>query len=224
MQSEEAEGAVVLRLEGVLTSAGVPQVRLAIQEQFAAHALPVICDLAGLRRIDAAAVPVFHSAAAACGGWPIVALALARPRPVVASQLRKSGAGKFLVVTDNLGQAVDAALVGPRLLRDSVELHRRTAVVEGRRFAADCCLRWLVPELLDPTTERVLDLLQLATVATSDRLSLQVTCDHKSILLRARVRSRHAAPLRNLELPGARIEPDGSLLLSAAVGYPGSAS
>jgi anti-anti-sigma regulatory factor len=224
MQAEAVEDAVVLRLEGVLTSAAAPQLRLAIQEQFASHALPLVCDLPGLRRIEPAVIGVFHSASAACGGWPIVSLSLARPRPAVASHLRKSGAGKFLVVTDTLAQAVDAALAGPRLLRDSVELRRRTAVVDGRRFAADCCLRWLVPELLEPTTERVLDLLQHATSVTKDGLSLQMTCDHKSMLLRARVPRPDLAVVRSVELPGARLESDGSLLLQAGVADPRSES
>src|SRR4051812_25451045 len=146
---DELEDAVVLQLHGVLTAAAAASLRVALQEQFAAHALPVVCDLVGLQRIDSTAVGVFHTAAADCGGWPIVALALARLRSAVASQLRKSGAGKFLVIADTVSKAADAALAGPRTLRDSIELTPATALVDGRRFAADCCLRWLVPELLE---------------------------------------------------------------------------
>src|SRR3954454_20592214 len=42
---DETDAAVVLRLQGVLTSKAAVLVRLAIQQQFAAHALPVVCDL-----------------------------------------------------------------------------------------------------------------------------------------------------------------------------------
>jgi len=65
-------------------------------------------------------------------------------------------------------------------------------------------------------TELCLDLLQLATSVTDDGLSLQMTCDHKSMLLRARVPRPDLAVVRSVELPGARLESDGSLLLQSA--------
>jgi anti-anti-sigma regulatory factor len=224
VHASATDGAAVLRLEGVLTSAAAPLVRVAIQEQFATHTRPVVCDLVSLRAIEPAAIGVFHAAAADCGGWPIVALALARPRPAVASQLRKSGAGKFLVVASSVAEAADVALGGARLLRDSVELSARSAAVDGRRFAADCCLRWRVPELLDPTADCALELLRLAATLTQRTFSLQVTYDRTSIMLRTRLHTsrtdadRFCDVIELGEAVRSRVESDGSLVLSASVG------
>jgi anti-anti-sigma factor len=207
VEPELTEAAAVLQLSGVLTPATAPLVRVAIQEEFAGHALPVVCDLAELRRIDSTAIGVFHAAAADCGGWPIVALALARPRATVASQLRKSGAGKFVVIADTLAAAAQAALNGPRVLRDAIDLDPATAVVDGRRFAADCCLRWLAPELLDPIADCALDLLQRVATATDDRFSLQITYDRKIVVLRARRLDGSALLSGTVEPPGRTLGP-----------------
>jgi anti-anti-sigma regulatory factor len=217
------DAAAVLRLDGVLTSAAAPLVRVAIQEQFATHTRPVVCDLSSLRTIEPAAIGVFHAAAADCGGWPIVALALARPRPAVATQLRKSGAGKFLVVSSSVATAADVALDGARLLRDSVELSARSAAVDGRRFAADCCLRWRVPELLGPTAACALELLRLAVTVTERPFSLQVTYDRTNMMLRARLHTTRADALLLCDaielgrVVRSRVASDGALILSASV-------
>lgn len=207
----------VLSPRGVLDLAQGHQLRLAVQTEFAFSTRPLVCDLGAVTEIDLGAVGLLHAASESCGGWPMVHLAVAAPRPDVARRLRRSGASRFLVLRDTLALAERDVLSRPPKLRGRLELAPGLgAMVAARRFVGDCCLRWRMPELMAPAADATVAVLR--TADAYGRLPMRLTVDAQgtrlSVCLDLRAPSRAPAVGED----GVRVElRDGVVRLSTTV-------
>lgn len=210
----------VLEPYGVLTRALGHELRLAVETEFAFSARPLVCDLSAVPAIDVEAVGLLHAASENCGGWPLVHLAVCAARPDVARRLRRSGASRFLVVRDTLAQAERDVLCRPPKLRARQDLAPGlAAMVAARRFVADCCLRWRLPELMGTAADATARVLRLAALHGQGPMRLTVDSDGERLFL-----TLHLRILRPPVDPSAgphdvRVEAVGDTLrLSAVVG------
>ena len=116
MQIEHAarDGCIVVTLVGQLDLAAAPKVRRALLKHLADQPDAVICDLAGVARIDPACASVFAAVAhRPRSRWPDSHLLLCGARPAVAAALTRQGTPRFLPVYATLDQALGLAFASP---------------------------------------------------------------------------------------------------------------
>jgi anti-anti-sigma factor len=112
------DGCIVVTPVGQLDLAAAPKVRRALLKHLADQPDAVICDLAGLARIDPACASVFAAVAhRPRSRWPDSHLLLCGARPAVAAALTRQGTPRLLPVYDTLDQALAQARSRPPFLR-----------------------------------------------------------------------------------------------------------
>ena len=169
MHIEQAarDGCIVMTLLGDLDVAAAPIVQRALLKCLAEQPDAVICDLAGVARIDAVCASVFAAVAhRPRSRWPDSSILLCGARPAVAAVLARRGMPGVLPVYDTLDQAVAHARSRPPFLRERLRLAPTLdAITTARWFVGEVCQRWQLDDLTETaqslvgevTTHAVLD-------------------------------------------------------------------
>jgi anti-anti-sigma regulatory factor len=146
------DGCAILAPVGVLTLRAVPSLRQLLFKRLSEEPLAVICDLSGLRSVDAGCATVFTTVANhPASHWPQTNLVLCCARPAVAAVLGRLGTLQFLAVYPTLAEALTGAAARPPYLRAELALGpSATAPAAARRFVRDTCWYWRLTEVDDP--------------------------------------------------------------------------
>jgi anti-anti-sigma factor len=145
------DGCIVVALVGRLDLAAAPKVRRALLKHLADQPDAVICDLAGVARIDPACASIFAAVAhRPRSRWPDSHLLLCGARPAVAAALTRQGTPRFLPVYATLDQALGHARSRPPFLRERLRLATTLeAFTTAGSFAGEVCRRWRLEELAE---------------------------------------------------------------------------
>jgi anti-anti-sigma factor len=145
------DGCIVVTLVGQLDLAAAAKVRRALLKHLADQPDAVICDLAGVARIDPACASVFAAVAhRPRSRWPDSHLLLCGAWAVVAAALTRQGTPRFLPVYDTLDQALGHARSRPPFLRERLRLATTLeAFTTAGSFAGEVCQRWQLEELAE---------------------------------------------------------------------------
>jgi anti-anti-sigma factor len=149
IQQSGRDDCIVVRLAGDLDLAAAPIVQRALLKCLAEQPDAVICDLAGVARIDPVCASVFAAVAhRPRSRWPDSNILLCGARPAVAAVLARRGMPGVLPVYDTLDQALAHAWSGPPLPRERLRLVATLeAITTAGWFAGEVCQRWRLEEL-----------------------------------------------------------------------------
>ena len=144
---------IVVTLVGRLDLAAAPKVQRALRKYLAEQPDAVICDLAGVARIDPVCASVFAAVAhRPRSRWPDSNLLVCGARPAVAVALTRPGTPRLLPVDDTLDQALAQARSCPPLLGERLRLATTLdAFTTAGWFAGEVCRRWQLEELAETT-------------------------------------------------------------------------
>jgi anti-anti-sigma factor len=145
------DGCIVVALVGKLDLVAAPKVRRALLKHLADQPDAVICDLAGVARIDPMCASVFAAVAhRPRSRWPDSHLLLCGARPAVAAALTRQGTPRLLPVYASLDQALAQARSRPPFLRERLGLATTLeAFTTAGSFAGEVCQRWQLEELAE---------------------------------------------------------------------------
>ena len=174
---------IVVRLVGHLDLAAAPKVQHALLKYLAEQPDAVICDLAGVARIDPVCASVFAAVAhRPRSRWPDSSILLCGARPAVAAALTRQGTPRFLPVYDTLDQALVHARSRPPFLRERMRL---ATTLEASHtagwFAGEVCQRWQLDALAETARSLARELLSDAIFAERS--------DLKNVELRVELRA-----------------------------------
>lgn len=146
------DGCAILAPLGELDLAAVPSLRKALLKRLAERPVAVICDLSGLRAMDASCAAVFTSVAHhPSSSWPATNLVLCCAQPAVSAVLGRLGIQSFLPIYPRFQDALAHAVAHPQYLRAELPLGLSvTAPADARRFVRDTCWQWRLEEVDDP--------------------------------------------------------------------------
>jgi anti-sigma regulatory factor (Ser/Thr protein kinase) len=167
--------AFVLALGGRLGVAEAPAVRRALRKAATEPVDLVVCELSGLTWIHPACLALFVAAAPTLA-WPAPPIWLAGTAGQVAEVVARTPAVSASV---GLADAVDEAV---RLARDKPIWPRAleylpahvTAPRRARRVAAEACVGWRVPEMLDTVQLVVSELVTNAVLRSRTEVELRL--------------------------------------------------
>jgi anti-anti-sigma factor len=151
IEQSARDGCIVVTLLGDLDVAAAPIVQRALLKCLAEQPDAVICDLAGVARVDPVCASVFAAVAhRPTSRWPDSSILLCGARPAVAAVLARRGMPGVVAVYDTLDQAVAHARSRPPFLRERLRLVATLeATTTAGWFAGEVCQRWQLDELTE---------------------------------------------------------------------------
>ncbi|WP_221321037.1 STAS domain-containing protein [Actinoplanes sp. L3-i22] len=194
----------VVRIDGELSVAAVPQLRATLLKCLVARPDAVIVELAELRVREPVALSVFAAVARQAAMWPGTPLLLSGPSAEVARWFAAERSGQVSILPTTAA-ALDL-MPGRQMpwLADSL-LPVSGAAAHARRLAARACARWNLPELADPARIVAGELVTNAVVHAQTMIDLRFSLGRRYLLVAVRDGS--------YEVPRTR---DGSVLDPAA--------
>ncbi len=148
VEQEVRGGCVIVTLNGALDLGGVAEVRRVLWKRLADQPLAVICDLAGVCRVDPRSAGVFSSVAGhAAERWPETVLVLAGAAPEMVTALSRQGVTRLVPLYGTLKEAMRHVDERPSYRYDELLL-MPTAAAPGiaRRFVQGLYGSWWGPE------------------------------------------------------------------------------
>lgn len=174
-QVETDATSALVRLTGVLDSAGVPNVRDALLAHLADHPGPVVVDVSGLRVTEPTARAVFAEVRRAVADWPAADLLVCDP----AGGRESDGAAVWPSVDSALAAITAAAL--------TVDLTPAVgAARQARELVALACVRWGLPELVEPGAIAVTEMVNNVVAHARTPMTVRVAPGDRSLRLAVR--------------------------------------
>jgi anti-anti-sigma factor len=211
------EGCVILAPVGELDLDAMPTLRRVLLKRLAERPVAVICDLSGLRAVDAPCAAVFTSVAShPSSSWPETNLVLCCAPPAVSATLERLGVPQFLAVHPTLQEALAHASARPPYLRAELPLGPSvTAPAAARQFVGATCWQWRLhaaDEHIDPLARAgVEELVDRAMLVASELVTNAVVHTHGPLRLRLELvagRLRLAVADQSPRLLGLAADPD----------------
>ncbi|GAA4575169.1 ATP-binding protein [Micromonospora coerulea] len=180
---EPDESSAVVRLTGVLDLAGVEAVRDALLARLWARPGPVIADLSRLRVDEPAARGVLDEVRGLVAEWPAADLLILDPSAA------QQGAGAPVWAT--LDQAQAAVAATPLAAVRNADLPPAAGSArEARALVTDGCDRWGVPELAEPASIAVTEMVNNVVAHAGTPLTVRVAPQGSALHLAVRDHSR----------------------------------
>ncbi|MEW2428016.1 ATP-binding protein [Micromonospora sp. NPDC047644] len=181
---EIVESSAVVRLTGVLDSAGTEAVRDALLARLADRPGPVVADVTGLRVVDPAGRGVFADVRREVADWPAADLLLCDPAVDRPAQPDAALAG--VPAWPTLDGALAAVAATPLAAVLTAELAPAVgAARQARELVTAGCERWGMPTLADPAciaiTEMVNNVVAHARTPMTVRLAPRETTLHLAV-------------------------------------------
>ncbi|SCL69045.1 Histidine kinase-like ATPase domain-containing protein [Micromonospora chersina] len=182
---ETDESSAVVRLTGVLDLAGLDAVRGALLARLWQRPGAVIVDLSGVRIADPEARAVLDEVHLAAADWPAAGLLVLDPagRPGGAAPVHRSLDAAQAALRDAPLAAVLTADLPPVV----------AAAREARALVSDGCARWNVPELAEPATIAVTEMVNNVVAHTGTPMTVRVAPRDSALHLAVRDHS-HRRP------------------------------
>ncbi|WBB66602.1 ATP-binding protein [Micromonospora sp. WMMD812] len=180
---ETDESGPVVRLTGVLDFANADVVRDALLTRLCERPGPVVADLTGLRVTDPAAVGVLAEVHREVADWPAAGLLVCdpgntgRPDPALAG----------VPVWPTLDGAMAALAASPMAAVLNTDLAPALgAARQARELVADGCRRWGVPELSEPGTIAVTEMVNNVVAHARTPMTVRLAPDGVQLHLAVR--------------------------------------
>jgi anti-anti-sigma factor len=142
------DGCIVVALTGHVNLRTAPQIQRVLLKDLSERPYAIICDLAGVERIDPACAAVFSTVAShPATDWPTTNFLLCGARSAVAAVLRRVGVPRFLPLHETVEDALDEVAAIPPYLRDELQLPATAAAPSVARLYVRDVLRYWGPAL-----------------------------------------------------------------------------
>jgi anti-anti-sigma regulatory factor/anti-sigma regulatory factor (Ser/Thr protein kinase) len=144
IQHSTNDGCQVITLTGSIDLFSVAQIQRALLKDLSEEPYALICDLAGVKRLDPACATVFATVANhPASRGPATSFLLCGAQPPVAEVLGLLTVPHFLQLYASLQDALDAAVTRPPYLHDELVLAPiPTAAAAARAFVREVCRYW----------------------------------------------------------------------------------
>ncbi|MEV4492431.1 ATP-binding protein [Micromonospora coxensis] len=150
---ESDESSAVVRLSGLLEPTAVDRVRDALLARLSARPGPIVVDVTRLRATGDTAVRLLTELRRTVADWPAADLLVLDPTGAAV------GSADDLPVCASLDEATAALARTPMAALLTVDLSPTVgAARRARELVADGCARWGVPELTEPATIAVTEM------------------------------------------------------------------
>ncbi|SCL19058.1 Histidine kinase-like ATPase domain-containing protein [Micromonospora nigra] len=177
---EADAGSALVRVTGVLDTAGARAVREALLLLLADRPGPVVADLSGLRVGDPAAVAVFPQVRRDVVDWPAAELLLCDP----------AGQVPGVPSWPTLGAALAALPGAPTAAVLSADLDPAVGSARwARQLVTDGCVHWGVPTLTEPCRIAVTELVNNVVAHARTPMTVRLAPRHRELHLAVRDRS-----------------------------------
>jgi anti-sigma regulatory factor (Ser/Thr protein kinase) len=195
----------VVRFAGQLTLRTSADVRRVLAKLLASHG-EVLVDLSSFRLAWQPAARVFATALSRAGGWPAGRLVLFGADPVMAAELRASGATRTVPLVSDLAVARAQARVRPETVARRLRLQPSLAAPRtARDFTSAACLDWQVDDEVATTARLVVNELVTNVVEhTGTECDLTVRLTRRGLFVQVRDHLPGAAPRPRPRPVGAR--------------------
>jgi hypothetical protein len=180
------DGATALLPRGPLTVSTSTRLRRTLDKHLLDHGR-VVVDLSALRVQWTAAVVVFPTALAACGGWPSARLVLFGADQATRAALGTARIPAHVPVVDDLGAALAALDIRPPRVRRTVELVPTVRIGQHiRALVETACGEWQVPRCRETACSVATELASNALVHGRGPFALTLAVDDQAMRISVR--------------------------------------